>query len=94
MTNQENLPLSTTLNANHLAFAADVRKVIGIIPNPAVKAKRGWIIGKHQCCAAVNRLFDESVKRCLEHPYSSKGPGSPPDTISESNRNLWTIGKN
>ncbi len=72
MTNQETCPLSNPLNVDHLALVIDARKVIGLVFDLAIEAKRGLTPEECECLAAVNRLFDECAETCLEHFYASK----------------------
>lgn len=77
MTNQQSFSLSNTLNVDHLALVVDARKVIGMVFDLAVEAKRGLTPEECECLAAVNRLFDQCAEACLEHLYSSEKPESP-----------------
>ena len=79
MTNQETFPLSKTLNVDHLALVVDARKVIGLVFDLAVEARRGLTPEDCECLAAVNRLFDECAEACLEHLYSPKKQDHPPE---------------
>ncbi|EEO27840.1 hypothetical protein [Oxalobacter paraformigenes] len=76
MSNQQAFSLSSTLNVDHLALVVDARKIIGIVFDLAVEAKRGLTPEECECLAAVNRLFDECADACLEHLYAEK-PGRP-----------------
>lgn len=78
MTNQETFPLSKTLNVDDLALVVDARKVIGLVFDLAIEAKRGLTPEECECLAAVNRLFDECAEACLEHLYTPKKPTPSP----------------
>lgn len=71
MVKQEFFPQSKTLDVDHLALVVDARKVIGLVFDLAVEARRGLTQEECECLAAVNRLFDECAEACLVHLYSS-----------------------
>ena len=80
MTIQHSFSLYNTLNVDHLALVVDARKVIGMVFDLAVDAKRGLTPEECECLAAVNRLFDECAEACLEHLYSSGKPDNSPES--------------
>ena len=82
MTTQQSFSLSSTLNVDHLALVVDARKVIGLVFDLAVQAKRGLTPEECECLAAVNRLFDECAEACLEHLYVSEKPDRPPENTT------------